>query len=290
MRSVVPTGPGAAGRGDVDTPAGAGDRRGVLPVHHRPDDPVAGDTGPAGRDVVAAHVAAAGGPAAADLGQRGRDRPPGRLAEGVSGFTGALGSRIVQLKPFDPESKGVVERANGYLETSFLPGRVFTSPGDFNEQLARWLPRANSRLVRSLHERPQDRIGADRAGMLGLPPIPPPVGWSQRVRLGRDYYVSVAGSDYSVDPTVIGQLVSVHADLDTVVVTVPGRRVATHPRSWTSATTVTDPVHVEQAARLRKVFQAPRPAAADDLVRDLADYDRAFGVQVGADQPAQVAS
>ena len=214
----------------------------------------------------------------------------GRLADGVSGFTGALGARIVQLKPFDPESKGVVERANGYLETSFLPGRAFTCPGDFNEQLARWLPRANSRVVRSLHERPQDRIAADRAAMLGLPPIPPPVGWSQRVRLGRDYYVSVAGSDYSVDPTVIGQLVSVHADLDTVVVTVPGRRVATHPRSWTSATTVTDPAHVEQAARLRKVFQTPRPAAADDLVRDLADYDRAFGVQVGADQPAQVAS
>lgn len=79
----------------------------------------------------------------------------GRLAEGVSGFTGALGSRIVQLKPFDPESKGVVERANGYLETSFLPGRVFTSPGDFNDQLVQWLPRANARVLRSLHERPQ---------------------------------------------------------------------------------------------------------------------------------------
>jgi hypothetical protein len=34
----------------------------------------------------------------------------------------------VQLKPFDPESKGIVERANGYLETSFLPGRQFGSP------------------------------------------------------------------------------------------------------------------------------------------------------------------
>jgi hypothetical protein len=32
-------------------------------------------------------------------------------------------------------SKGLVERANGYLETSFLPGRSFTSPADFNEQL-----------------------------------------------------------------------------------------------------------------------------------------------------------
>jgi hypothetical protein len=42
---------------------------------------------------------------------------------------------VVQLKPHDPESKGVVERANRYLVTSFLPGRQFTSPEDFNAQL-----------------------------------------------------------------------------------------------------------------------------------------------------------
>ena len=76
---------------------------------------------------------------------------------------------IVQLRPFDPESKGIVERVNGYLETSFLPGRSFVSPADFNDQLADWLPRANSRRVRALAARPADLIGADRAGMRPLP-------------------------------------------------------------------------------------------------------------------------
>jgi hypothetical protein len=33
---------------------------------------------------------------------------------------------VVVCKPADPESKGLVERANGYLETSFLPGRLIT--------------------------------------------------------------------------------------------------------------------------------------------------------------------
>jgi hypothetical protein len=32
-----------------------------------------------------------------------------------------------------------VERANGYLGSSFLPGRSFASPADFNTQLAEWL-------------------------------------------------------------------------------------------------------------------------------------------------------
>jgi hypothetical protein len=46
-----------------------------------------------------------------------------------------LGAGIVLVGPADPEAKGLVERAKGYLETSFLPGRTFTSPADFNTQL-----------------------------------------------------------------------------------------------------------------------------------------------------------
>jgi hypothetical protein len=48
---------------------------------------------------------------------------------------------------------------------------------------------------------------------------------------------------------------------------------------WAARQTLTDPTHVATAAMLRHQFQAgPRPAAGDQLVRDLADYDRAFGV------------
>ncbi len=43
--------------------------------------------------------------------------------------------------------------------------------------------------------------------------------------------------------------------------------------------TVTDPAHVTTAAALRHAFQHPssRPQA-EGLVRDLADYDKAFGI------------
>ena len=43
-----------------------------------------------------------------------------RLAAGVGGFAGALAAKIHQLKAYDPESKGGVERMNGFFETSFL--------------------------------------------------------------------------------------------------------------------------------------------------------------------------
>ena len=42
----------------------------------------------------------------------------GRLAAGVPAFTGTLATRIVQLPPNDPQSKGLVERRNGFFETS----------------------------------------------------------------------------------------------------------------------------------------------------------------------------
>ncbi|KUI29195.1 hypothetical protein [Mycobacterium sp. GA-2829] len=59
--------------------------------------------------------------------------------------------------------------------------------------------------------------------MLALPPVPPVVQSVSSVRLGRNYYVRVAGNDYSVDPGAIGQLVEVITTLDRVTVTRSGR-------------------------------------------------------------------
>lgn len=206
-----------------------------------------------------------------------------RHAEGVGAFTGALATTLIRLKPYDPESKGVVERRNGFFETSFMPGRDFTSPADFDAQFTDWLTIANARVVRTIKARPIDRLDADRAAMLPLPPVPPAVGWINRVRLGRDYYVRVDSNDYSVDPAVIGRFVDVTADLARVQVRHEGRLVAAHERVWARGQVVTDPAHVAAAKALREQFQLPRPAPGhhDELARDLADYDRAFGLITG---------
>ena len=86
-----------------------------------------------------------------------------RLTAGARSFAGTLGTRIYQTAARDPESKGVIERANGFLATSFMPGRSFTSPADYNTQLADWLPTANSRVLRRTGEQPGIRIAAGPA-------------------------------------------------------------------------------------------------------------------------------
>jgi transposase len=211
--------------------------------------------------------------------ERGIGRGPHR-AEGVPAFMGTLATKLVLLRPRDPESKGIVERRNGWFETSFMPGRSFASPADFNDQFTGWLDGANQLVVRTTKARPSDLLETDRAGMLPLPPVPPLVGWRKQVRLGRDYYVRVAANDYSVDPTWIGRMVDTYADLERVQVRLDGRLVAEHPRVWARGLTIADTAHVDTAKRLRQEFQQPRAqAAGDGLVRDLADYDRAFGIE-----------
>ena len=212
---------------------------------------------------------------------RGFGRPPA-LSRQFAEFRGLLGCEVVVLPRREPEHKGIVERNNDYLETSFLPGRSFASPADFNAQLGEWTLLANSRRKRVLGCAPADRIAADRAAMAPLPPLAESsLGWHNRIRLPRDHYVRLDTCDYSVDPAVIGRIVDVRADLDQVTVTCDGRLVAAHDRSWVAHQTLTDPAHkaaadVMRAARLREKLAAPA-AAVEVEQRDLSRYDALLG-------------
>jgi transposase len=205
-----------------------------------------------------------------------------QLTAEASAFRGTLGVRILQCRPADPEAKGLVERANGYLETSFMPGRSFTGPDDFNAQLQEWLAhRANVRHHRRIECRPSDRIAADLAAMVPLPPVAPVVGWRSATRLARDHYVRVASNDYSVHPSAVGRLVEVVADLEQVLVTCGGQQVAAHPRCWAVHQSITDPEQAKAAAAMRRSRIQVAGDAADTGVeqRRLADYDALLGVE-----------
>jgi transposase len=195
-------------------------------------------------------------------------------------FRGTLATKVLICRPKDPEAKGLVERLHDYLERSFLPGRSFACPAHFNAELAAFLDRANRRHHRRLGCRPADRVGADTAAMLTLPPVPPATGWRASLRLPRDHYVRLDSNDYSVHPAVIGRRVEVVADLDRVRVFCQGRLVADHTRIWARHQTMSDPDHLSAATVLRRQrLKLVRPAAEPDVqIRCLADYDSILGI------------
>ena len=205
------------------------------------------------------------------------------LTGDCQGFRGTLATKVLICRPGDPEAKGLVERLHDYLERSFLPGREFTCPGDFNTQIQQFLARANTRHHRRLGCRPVDRIEADRAAMLALPPVPPVVGWHHSTRLPRDYYVRLDANDYSVHPEVIGRRIEVAADLHRVRISCDGRLVGDHQRLWAKHQTITDPAHLAAARALRRerLELVPPMAAQQVEQRDLGEYDTALGTDGG---------
>ena len=211
-------------------------------------------------------------------------------------FRGVLGTKVIVLKPGEPEHKGIIERAHDYLETSFLPGRVFADPADFNIQLQGWLDQVNHRRRRALGCAPTDRIGADTAAMLPLPPVAPATGWRTSTRLARDHYVRLDSNDYSVHPAVIGRRIEVIADLDRVRAFCEGKVVADHPRVWARHQTLTDPDHLEAAKVLRRTrVGALRPVRESETelaveIRALSDYDTALGIDPGPSSEGGFAS
>lgn len=123
---------------------------------------------------------------------------------------------------------------------------------------------------REPHERPIPRratggpVPRDRVTMLPVPSPPPAPGHQSRVRSGRDYFVRIAGGDYSVDPFMVGRMVDRVASFDTVRITGEGLRVRHQAHPWRAVTTAIDPAHVapkQGCRRLRAAPQHRRPPA-----------------------------
>ena len=89
-------------------------------------------------------------------------------------------------------------------------------------------------------------------------------------------------------PAAVGRRVVVTADLEQVVATLDGTRVAAHARCWARHQSISDPAHAKAAARLRQAYREPtKPVSADEVAyRDLADYDRLFGLTEQAEDRA----
>lgn len=193
-------------------------------------------------------------------------------------FRGTLGIGALLCQRGDPEAKGLVERANGYFETSFLPGRRFEDAGDFNRQLTGWLVKANHRVHATTKVRPTEAAWEDRGSMLGFPPVLPDTSLRFRIRLPRDHYVSFDANDYSINPRFVGRPIDVRVTLDEVVAHCEATEVARHRRCLGSHQSLLTADH----ARILRAMRAERGAAEATAgaveERDLAVYDRIAGV------------
>jgi transposase len=143
--------------------------------------------------------------------------------------------------------KGRVERAIGYLRTSFFAARSFRSVEDLNLQLDRWMaevsdqrkcPEDKRRTVAEVFTEEQPRL-------LGLPDNPFPADERNEVRAGKTPYVRFDRNDYSIPHTHVRKTLVVSASLDAVRVLDGTECLATHARCWGVGKQIEAPSHIQ---------------------------------------------
>jgi len=195
----------------------------------------------------------------------------GRPTEPFAAFCGGLGVGWRFLEPKDPQSKGVVERLQGYLETSFEPGRSFAGELDYQHQLDRWFDeRANLRFHRTLRCRPIDRLAEELTLMRPPPERVPDVDRRLVTRVPPDPYVRVDTCDYSLDPRLVGRRVELRVSQREILAAAidTGELACRHVRSFARHRTITA---LEHARALRELRGAPPEPEVEQ--RPLQVYD-----------------
>jgi hypothetical protein len=203
----------------------------------------------------------------------------GRPTDSFACFCGQLGVAPRILERGDCQAKGVVERLQGFAETSFEPGRAFANELDFQDQLDRWFrERANVRLHRSLRARPLDRFESERERMRALPEPGPDLDRRFVVRVPAQPYVRVDRNDYSLDPRLVGRRVEVRVSQREVTAACldTGELVCRHRRVFAAHGELTAPEHQQALDQLRyeRYARERAPREIEVEVRSLARYDR----------------
>jgi transposase len=158
----------------------------------------------------------------------------------------------VLCRPGEPQEKGRVERAVGYLKGNFLAGRSFRSLADVNERLRRWLDEtANVRIHGTTRRRPVDLFQEERPLLAPLPAKPYDTRILRPVLVTADARVRFETNTYTVPPDHVGERLVLRASPREVTVYAKDQEVARHERCSGRHQDVVDPAHV-QAVLKRK--------------------------------------
>lgn len=82
-------------------------------------------------------------------------------------FMVSIGMAARVCKPYTPQTKGKVERTVSHVKKSFWAGVHFADLDDLNRQAHGWCERINSRVHRTIHVRPIERLAEEK--LLTLP-------------------------------------------------------------------------------------------------------------------------
>jgi transposase len=172
---------------------------------------------------------------------------PGRLNATFQDFAQHYSFDVRTHRPYRPRTKGKVERMVDYIKGNFLNGRDFAGLDDLNRQGQLWLDQtANVRIHGTTGQPPAELWQQEKDQLVPLEPNRPYVPSLRLERqVGKDSFVSVARSRYSVPPQYIGQRVEIQLQGTAIVIRSNQAIIAEHVLAQSPGQSVVTPEHIE---------------------------------------------
>lgn len=184
-------------------------------------------------------------------------------------FSKHYGFEIQICLPGDKERKGKVERPFDFFEKAFLPGRIFHSLEDFNDQLQRWLDgldgpeEGNHRKHGTTHEIPYERWLEEKEYLYELPATDHLPRQVENRLVDDDSTISVLGTRYTVPTDYANKKVWVSiGEAEFLVYSPKGDLVARHQIASVKGGIV---INEEHYAKLKR---KPRPMPLPEIERE----------------------
>jgi putative transposase len=139
------------------------------------------------------------------------------VAEALERTCAVLGIRLVHSRPYRPQGRGKVERANGFIRERFLleaEAHGIASFSELNDRFQAWVEQVcNTRIHAETGQTPIARFLSQGPPRLVEPSLlREAFRWSVRRRVTRTATVSLAGNRYSVDDALALRQVELRFD------------------------------------------------------------------------------
>jgi len=162
---------------------------------------------------------------------------------------------IYACNPGKANEKGRVERVIRDIG-SFIRVNTFKDIEELNKKVSLWRIERNNRVHRTTEERPLVLLKKER--LKGLPQIPYKPYRVQQASISTTGFVHFDTNRYSVPSSYSGMPCDIFAYPGHIEITVKGRKIAVHPRTFKKKTKIENPSHRERLLEITPNFKHQR--------------------------------
>jgi transposase len=168
-------------------------------------------------------------------------------------FADHFGFTIAPCSVGQPQQKGRVENAVGYVKKNFLAGLELSDFALVNPAARQWLDTvANARIHGSTHRPPAELFQAEKPNQRPLPAQPYDVGILRSVRASRQFRVAVDTNTYSVPAEYAGAALMLKLYPDQLCLYHQDKLIARHVRCYDRHRDFENPDHPKALLQQRR--------------------------------------